>query len=323
MKNERSNPIIDAEKRMNSNIIYANLRNSSFKAHKCLVEYGSVVDMSTQENGDDDHSINGDDFKENNPILCEDRRSKLMKFGKNLWIIVRSNPDLFNDIISRENGENDGGDESFISLFEGKKHQAVAGGYIRAIAARLVLLNYIDTGGRIGHPPSLRQHELLTSVKTLGFGLKTFCRAGRAILTYNKSDPRGAYDSLSLAKSCFNTIQTLSKTNGEAANELPGLVDEAFDVFFMLPNAASIFGSSSADEIGGIKWPSLVMSHLKQAETFLNENCDTSFDNGELRCEESKTPGSKFAILQRYMPLLARLCYKVKIVSLLSMTRLI
>jgi len=312
MKNERSNPIIDAEKRMNSNIIYANLRNSSFKAHKCLVEYGSVVDMSAREPDDDDHSINGDEFKENNPILGEDRRSKLMKFGKNLWIIVRSNPDLFNDIISRENGENNGGDESFISLFEEKKHQAVAGGYTRAIAARLVLLNYIDTRGRIGHPPSLRQHESLTSVKTLGFGLKTFCRAGRAILTYNKNDPRGAYDSLSLAKSCFNAIQTLSKTNGEAANELPGLVDEAFDVFFMLPNAASIFGSSSADKIGGIKWPSLVVSHLKQAETFLSEKCNTiaSCDYGELRCEARKKPGSKFVMLQRYLPSLARLCYK-------------
>jgi hypothetical protein len=114
-----------------------------------------------------------------------------------------------------------------------------------------------------------------------------------------------------LATSCFNAIKHVAKTNGEAADEIRDLLDEAFDAFSLLPNAAAQFGlcgKSSSDSI--VKDPAgLILGHLKQAEKLLEDFCN--FDDGHLTL-------SKVAILQRYLPSLARLCYKVRHVVFLS-----
>jgi hypothetical protein len=130
-----------------------------------------------------------------------------------------------------------------------------------------------------------------------------FSRAGKAILTHSKVDPQASYNTLSLAASCFHKINELSATNGEAAEELKDLLDEAFDAFSLLPNAASLFSGKVSDEIPH-DWPSLVIGHLKQAKKLLDDFCNLSTDDGRLTV-------SNVAILQRYLPSLARLCYKV------------
>ena len=307
----------DPSNRKKNNAIYASLREAAIKAYQSLVEYGSCMDLSVNKPTSSDEKDDHDSLETDAIFLGEIRRSKLLTVGENLWMTVRSNPDLFNDMISRENDESENakGSDDLIASYEAKKHQAVAGGYVRAIAARLVFLDHIDTRSSMGCPPSLARHASTMSIKKLGFGLKIFGRAGRAILTHQKEDARGVHDLLSLAVECFNVIKNLSKSNGEAANELEGLMDEAFDTFFMLPNAASLFGehlSESADTKDRVEnWANLVVSHLKQAESFLKDHCNmeplSDIENGE-----QNQSISKFATLQRYLPSLARLCYKVR-----------
>ena len=69
-----------------------------------------------------------------------------------MWMTIRSNPELFDDVIREESGN--GGD---YLAFEGRKFQAAAGGYVRAVAAQLVCLDYIDTtcGAGVESAPSL------------------------------------------------------------------------------------------------------------------------------------------------------------------------
>lgn len=101
-------------------------------------------------------------------------------------------------------------------------------------------------------------------------------------------------------------IREMSSKNGEAADEAKDLLDEAFDAFSLLPNAAFQFGECAVMTEANVAqdWPSLVVKHLKQAKKLLDDFCGLQSDDGRLTV-------SKIAILQRYLPSLARLCYKV------------
>ena len=96
----------------------------------------------------------------------------------------------------------------------------------------------------------------------------------------------------------------MAATNGEAAEEVKDLLDEAFDAFSLLPNAASQFAEYKDGDNVVKDWPGKVIEHLKQAKKLLDGFCNLSSDNGRLT-------SAKVAILQRYLPSLARLCYKV------------
>jgi len=306
-----SNLNLDGEEKKKSNDAYAKLRNAAAEAYHSLVRYGSSMDLSSQGSAQDDDGT---------AFLSEVRRSRLLDTGRSLWMSIRNNPELFNDIISEDKADESNGD--FVS-FEGKKNKAAAGGYARGIAARLVFLNYIDTRCSIGRPPVLARGSSASrddgnsrspSLQELVFGLKLFSRAGRAILERNRKDARASYDSLLLATSCFDAISTMADNgNGEAADQLAGLFDESFDAISMLPNAASLFGELSDDD--GItnsstqtdaSWQSLVLKCLKQAESFVDIHCNVF---RTISVDESLST-SKLATLQRFLPSLARLCYK-------------
>lgn len=101
-------------------------------------------------------------------------------------------------------------------------------------------------------------------------------------------------------------INHRATTDGEAAEEIKGLLDDAFDAFSLLPNAAAQFAEQSEKNSNEAvnNWPSLVIEHLKQAKKLLDDFCNLD-SNG------SRLTVSRAAILQRYLPSLARLCYKV------------
>lgn len=263
---------------------YGKLRNAATKAYNSLVNYGSSMDLSSQIGNDDD------------AFLEEGRRSRLLQFGRNLWMDIRNYPELFHDTLSPEDSVR----------FEGRKDRAVASGYVRAIAARLVFLNYIDTRCSIGVPPELRKSftgrggtNKSPSLQELEFGLKLFSRAGRVILEHNRQDVRPSYDLLSLAASCFEAVSAMAqKGSGEAATRLKDLFDEAFDAISMLPTAASLFGETRNDQANDLKdttWQLLVIKSLTRAESFVDKHCNVS-TTSSLRC---------------FLPALAKLCYKV------------
>ena len=329
------------------------LRHAAMETYHALVQYGSLFDLSAYEDDIEDAVKDKDESATKNAgtndiFVSEVRRSRLVKMGRSLWMTIRSNPELFNDLISENcasSGVGDslwrGGDD--FPSFEAKKCQAIASGYVRAIAARLIFLDYIDTRCHIGCPPKLHGRSSphsahgrgIPSAEELVFGFKIFSRAGTAILTHGREkDARASHDTLSLAVCCFDAIQDMAKKgNGQAAQELKGLLDEAFDAYSMLTNAASLFGymattqcslprddfnsslfSSSVEQNVVEKWPSLVLAHLKQAENFLKENCNVSFANNYIDDHDDgrDIPQniSKLIALQRYLPSLARLASK-------------
>jgi hypothetical protein len=107
------------------------------------------------------------------------------------------------------------------------------------------------------------------------------------------------------------------QSNGEAANELKDVLDEAFDVFLALPNAAALFETEQADvdrrskeddasvqaDSVSVDWPTIVLKQLDAATNFIDEHCNAALK------EDSKSP-LKYAALQRFLPQLARLCLK-------------
>ena len=290
----------DDEIKKNGNTVYSRLRDAAAKAYHSLVTYGSSMDLSVE--------------LKDGGFLSEARRSKLLAIGRTLWMNIRNNPELFNDVFTQDAGA--GGDD--FASYEGRKNMSaaiartVAGGYVRAIAARLVFLNYIDTRCGVGRPPklhdatSVRGDSSLSSpsLQELVFGIKLFSRSGRAILEHDCKGARSSYDLLALAASCFDALAVMANGgSGEATQWLKDSLDEAFDSVTMRANAASLLGEPNNivegvdhDEVVA-PWQTLVIRDLGRVESFVNDHCSQS--------------ASKFATLQRFLPSLARLCYKV------------
>jgi hypothetical protein len=303
---------------------HARLRDAATRAYHSLVAYGSSVDLSIVD-------VKYDGGAAGVAFIGEARRSRLSDVGRKLWMTIRNNPGLFIDTIPEDFGSSTGvggGGDSAPPLFEGgRKDRAVAGGYARAIAARLVFLNHIDTRCGVGRPPKLRYDASSPrssssspspppSLQELVFGLKLFSRSGKAILEHDRDNMGGArasYDMLALAASCFDGVAVMADGgSGEASDGLREIFDEAFDAIAMLPNAASLLGGMCADdgtasEHDGIvaPWQTLVLNGLGRAESFVDGRCNVSTTG-------KNQPASKFATLQRYLPSLARLCYKVR-----------
>lgn len=137
-EHEQSQNTFTEDKQKKSNSVYASLSESAKEAYHALVRYGSKFDLSSTDSSSSKN-------------ISDTRRARLSSAGKNIWMTIRGNPDLFADIISKEAGIG-GGD---YLIFEGKKYQAVAGGYARAVAAQLILVDYIDTRCELGSPPCL------------------------------------------------------------------------------------------------------------------------------------------------------------------------
>lgn len=137
-EHEKAQNTFIEERQKKSNSIYASLSESAKETYHALVHYGSKFDLSSAD-------------PSSSKAMSETRRARLSSAGKNIWMSIRNNPELFEDAMSDE-AVNGGGD---YLAFEGKKHQALAGGYARAVAAQLVFLDYIDTRCSLGRPPCL------------------------------------------------------------------------------------------------------------------------------------------------------------------------
>lgn len=246
-------------------------------------------------------------------FLSESRRKKLLDVGRSLWMTIRNNPELFNDssIIPEK-------DESTVVaggslLFKDRQNKAVASGYARAIAARLIFVDYIDTRCSVGIRPKLQEaidrmegadntYRSTPSLQELVFGLKIFSRSGRAILKHDRKC--AAYDLFSLASSCFEYISSMAESgNTEAAVGLKDSLDECFDALSMLPNAASLFGESRIENTTHdfqqdaiVKpWQTLVLNALEGAKSFIDRHCRSDMISFHR---------------QRFLPSVARLCCK-------------
>ncbi len=281
----------DDDDKTDSKTVYEKLRNASMKSYNSLVMYGSSMDLSAQIGNDDDTGF-----------LEEGRRSRLLQHGRNLWMGIRNNPELFHDtIVSEDKVESDS------VAFKRRNDRAIASGYIRALAARLIFLNYIDSRCSTGIPPELGKSQTghgdtspkSPSLHELEFALKLFTRAGRAILEHNRHDAQASYDLLSLAASCFDYISVMADNgSGGAAMRLKDLLDEAFDAVSMLPSAASLFGETNnekAKDLNVTTWQNLVIKSLERAETFVDRYFNVS----------------PTCLLQCTLPSLAKICYKV------------
>lgn len=155
-------------------------------------------------------------------------------------------------------------------------------------------------------------------MRELVFGLRLFAKAGTALLAHRGAggDPRAARDALSLAADCFDAIAVMAEEGGgdggEAAAELPGLLDEGFDVVSTLADAASLVGECEGegkcgDGKGDGDWRGIVLECLKRAEAFVDRHCDV-FQAGVV---DDVRSASRLAALQRFLPSLARTCYRV------------
>ena len=148
-EHEQTQNTLTEAKRKKSNSIYASLSESAKETYHAMICYGSKFDMSCTDSS-------------RSKSISETRRARLLTLGKNIWMSIRANPDLFADINSKEA---DIGGGNYLA-FEGKKHQAVAGGYARAVAAQLIFVDYIDTRCELGSPPSLSaEREKNPSIK--------------------------------------------------------------------------------------------------------------------------------------------------------------
>jgi tetratricopeptide (TPR) repeat protein len=246
-------------------------------------------------------------------FLSESRRKKLLDVGRSLWMTIRNNPELFNDSSMIPEV-----DESTVVagrslLFKDRQNKAVASGYARAIAARLIFVDYINTRCSVGIPPKLQEaidrmegadntYRSTPSLQEVVFGLKTFSRSGLAILKHDRKC--AAYDLLSLASSCFEYISSMAESgNTEAAVGLKDSLDECFDALSMLPNAASLFGESRIENTTHdfqqdaiVKpWQTLVLNALEGAKSFIDRHCRSDMISVHR---------------QRFLPTVARLCCK-------------
>ena len=151
---EQAQNTLSEDKRRQSNSVYASLADSAKETYHALLAYGSQLDLSSSSDGTS--SSSGSSSPERQLKLSETQRARLVSKGKNMWMTIRGNPELFDDTLSEKIGDksngNDGG--SYLA-FEAKKYQAVAGGYVRSVVAQLVFLDYVDTRCSVGNPPRL------------------------------------------------------------------------------------------------------------------------------------------------------------------------
>ena len=80
-------------------------------------------------------------------------------------------------------------------------------------------------------------------------------------------------------------IKEMAATNVEAAEEVKDLLDEAFEAFSSIPNAAAQFVdfAGKSGNVESVKdWSGLVIGHLKEAKKLLDDFCSLSSGDGRL-----------------------------------------
>lgn len=155
------------------------------------------------------------------------------------------------------------------------------------------------------------------SGKELEFGLKSFARAGRALLFYNISSqdtPQhsfAAYSILDLAVQCYQSITqiadhfdqnegTKNVEEGKVYGELVTKnLEEGFDAMVLLTDAASLYKTSAVESD-----VDCVVKLLQELESFVSKIYILSNTNGS----DIRSFG---IVINRFLPCIARASYKV------------
>ena len=303
-------------------------------------------------------------------VLDPGSRSKLNAFGTNYWNIIQKHPELFMDTVTTTttttyvslNEKKEGGEDDTVQV-ELERSRGAASGFIRALSCRLILIGKLQTkdrniptlvkntvkngdnhnngnascggagvGGAAAGADFITQPLALSS--EMEFGLKCFCRAGRAILAHSE-EYNVAYSILSLAVVCWEGIQLSFSVDasGNARMEQGGMAigigvgagvgdytcSEAFDALLLLPDcAAKMVTSHGRSDVGKELGEDLeggyhdtsesVIATLQRLEEFVYERLGFVDSGGDVDVEGSNQ--SLFA-MQHYLPSLARIGYKV------------
>ena len=226
--------------------VYSKLFNLSRLAYELLHNFGKIVELSAIP----DNNPTNIDMVSENYSLAESTRERWRNVGRSVWMMIRSHPAVFSDATQQK--------------YKNLSSKALSGGYIRAIAARLILLNGFQTKGL--ESPILVQTSIesdenrrpLLSVDELEFGLKSFSRAGRCLLLNSENyDPTSAtisFVTLRLASICWRAMNDeLSRHPADSfeKDRIDNAFEEAFDAMALLPEAATLvfsFGAKSSSE---------------------------------------------------------------------------
>ena len=291
-------------------------------------------------------------------ILDQGSRSKLNAFGTTYWNMIQKHPELFMDTVSDDTHKDDH-DHSH-SLIVGdvnsredapsrelEQFRGAASGFIRALACRLILIGKFHTMGRpipmlttTAVNTSLSHNSDVTSVRSrpiglsseLEFGLKCFCRAGRAIFVHSE-EYDVAYQILSLAVVCWDGIQLshLHEGGGEVGNGNANVsrpfggeyeCGEAFDALLLLPDCAAKMVANRVDasiiivdkdvcQEGYHEASERAIAQLQRLEEFVTEQIGIMGSEESERTSNSQGMQKHLFAMQHFLPSLARIAYKV------------
>ena len=260
---------------------YKVLNDTAMSAHIEFVIYSQSIELGNR-------SVcfqESDEINEDMIFIDDNHRNKLRDIGKKLWSLVCTNPNFFYDFVNESSAFRDDksrnheresqdpiiGEQESLSQ---QKLRAASSGYIRAISARLILIDTIITYHRNVPKLKLNKEHFFLSTETerskeqgwnqsdhwqsltkisedLEFGIKALSRAGRSILAHSSS-PQLAYTVLSLAADCWESlneiVQTTRQKNGNTNEDTfdkistikSETIEEAFESYMLLPDAASL-----------------------------------------------------------------------------------
>lgn len=244
----------------------------------------------------------------------------LCSLGRDLYSLVRDNPLAFRDSGyaqatrgSRYSSPNSN-THHCSSQDQSKHHQGACSAYVRNISGVLVLLDCFcynkvkdREAGRLAEQSIILKDT--TSREQLIFGLATFLRAGRSMMNYAEN-PSAAYDTLSLVLIFWKGLQKYHEQDNQMIDIKH--IDNAFDTYSLLPDAAYLVYMSHTEEpqriIGS---PIHVRKLIDDISDFLNSCCLLTQRQNSSPTEEQQNPNMSLVSIFRFLPSLARLAYKV------------
>jgi hypothetical protein len=282
-------------------VSYERLHEVSKRAHQCVVDAlpnllrstGSPSTLSSQE--------------ASKKCLCS--------LGRELYSLLRDNPLVFRDsgfsLAAKESRYS--GTNSNISLCRSqdpsKHHQGACSAYVRYVSGILVLIDCISYTNLQDVADQSIILKDTTACEQLTFGLATFLRAGRAMMNYAEN-PFATYDTLSLALIFWKGLQKYHEIQKQEIDTKH--VDDAFDAYSLLPDAAYLVYICHTEErqifVGS---PIHVRELIDNICDFLNSCCLLTLHQNSSPTEEQQNPTISLLCIQRFLPTLARLAYKV------------
>lgn len=221
--------------------------------------------------------------------FSESTRERWRNVGRSIWMMIRSHPAVFSDAKQHRN----------------LSSRAISGGYTRAIAARLILLNGFLTKDSDLVALKMNSEDESSSVLSmdeLEFGLKCFSRAGRCLLSNeNDSDSNTSklsFVTLHLASICWKAMKveiSKSPTDSFERERIENAFEEAFDAMAILPDAAVFVYSCTTITASKVKLGDA--DHIVELLEDLNRL---------VMSDDFMSLSKK----QRFLPVLARTAYK-------------